>query len=131
MSLFRNGKESEKSDKVLRKKLEIKRLPSNVLFVSFTESNYDETRKKLGKYKIILDLNLSFCVFAVFYNVNEYCEIGYVSMGFFQITHAKNSSLTRDLTRFFGICDLEKPILTRISSSQYSLIADNFDSRLD
>ena len=46
---FRNGKESEKSDKVLRKKLEIKRLPSNVLFASFTESNYDETRKKLGK----------------------------------------------------------------------------------
>ena len=36
--------------------------------------------------------------------------------GFFQITHAKNSSnpssSTRDLTRFFGICDLEKPILT-------------------
>ena len=36
--------------------------------------------------------------------------------GFFHITHAKNSSnhssLTRDLTRFFGICDVEKPILT-------------------
>ena len=45
---------------------------------------------------------------------------------FFQITHAKNSSnhspSTRDLTRFFGICDLEKTH-THISSSQYSLNA--------
>ena len=36
--------------------------------------------------------------------------------GFFHITHAKNSSnhssSTRDLTRFFGICDVEKAILT-------------------
>ena len=35
--------------------------------------------------------------------------------GFFHITHAKNSSnhssLTRDLTRFLGICDVEKAIL--------------------
>ena len=35
---------------------------------------------------------------------------------FFHITHAKNSSnhssSTRDLTRFFGICDVEKAILT-------------------
>ena len=36
--------------------------------------------------------------------------------GFFHITHAKNSSnhssSIRDLTRFFGICDVEKAILT-------------------
>ena len=33
--------------------------------------------------------------------------------GFFQIQDSSNySSPTRDLTRFFGICDLEKPILT-------------------
>ena len=50
---FRNGKESEKSDNTLTKKLEIKRLPSDVLFVSFTESNFDATRKKLGKFKTI------------------------------------------------------------------------------
>ena len=44
----------------MTKKLEIKRLPSDVLFVSFTESNYDETKKKIGKFKIILDFNLNF-----------------------------------------------------------------------
>ena len=36
--------------------------------------------------------------------------------GFFHITHAKNSSnhssSTRDFTRFFGNCDVKKPILT-------------------
>ena len=46
--------------------------------------------------------------------------------GFFQITHAKNlsdqKSKTSNLTRFFGICDLEKPILTFPPHSILSLL---------
>ena len=45
---------------------------------------------------------------------------------FFHITHAKNSSnhssSTRDLTRFLGICDVEKPILTFPPHSILSLL---------
>ena len=50
--------------------------------------------------------------------------------GFFHITHAKNSSnhssSTRDLTRFFGICDVEKAILTFPPHSILSLLINVF-----
>ena len=47
---FRNGEESGNSDKTLLRVLEIKKIPSNVLFVSFVKSINDATRKKLGKF---------------------------------------------------------------------------------
>ena len=50
--------------------------------------------------------------------------------GFFHITHAKNSSnhssSTRDLTRFFGICDVEKAKLTFPPHSILSMFVNMF-----
>jgi hypothetical protein len=78
--------------------------------------------EKYCHFAAIWQVFLHICVFAVWILWDRKCEYG-----FFQITHAKNlsnhSPWTRDLTRFFGICDLKKLILTHISSSQYSLIS--------
>ena len=59
---------------------------------------------------------LHICAFAVLYNVNTVRSEMWV---WFFPNHL---SSTRDLTRFFGICDLEKPILTFPSHSILSLL---------
>ena len=71
------------------------------------------------------------CYLTSFFFIYEYLQFSTMwilwdqkcEYGFFQITHAQDSSnyllLTCDLTRFFGICNLEKPILTFLIS-QYS-----------
>ena len=48
--LFRNGTESDNSDKTLLRTLDIRKINSDVLFVCFVKSINDATRKKLGKF---------------------------------------------------------------------------------
>ena len=70
--------------------------------------------QRLQRFDEFFKKNCQICIVVVFNNVNTVRSEMWVL--FFHITHTKNSSnhssSTCDLTRFFGICDVEKSILT-------------------